>query len=237
HGLINNVEEKLGRDGSKLVEYISWLRDRILSLRIDQDYSPYLHIDVYGTIGIIFENNPLPVAEYLAGLQDAAAPFNLAIEGPVDGDGKERQIELLLAIRKELCRLGSSVKIVADEWCNTLEDIQDFATAKACDMVQIKTPDLGGIQNTVEAVLFCREQGIDAYQGGTCNETDVSARACVHAALASRPCRMLAKPGMGFDEGFTIVNNEMERALAILRMRRDGANRQSIPSGDSDEQA
>jgi len=60
---------------------------------------------------------------------------------------------------------------------------------------------------------------MEAYQGGTCNETDVSARACVHLAMAARPERMLAKPGMGFDEGFMIVNNEMERIIAVLKAR------------------
>ena len=29
HGLINNVEEKLGRDGGKLKEYIRWLAARV----------------------------------------------------------------------------------------------------------------------------------------------------------------------------------------------------------------
>ena len=43
----------------------------------------------------------------------------LYIEGPVDAGNKPDQIRLLTAITKELTRLGSGVKIVADEWCNT----------------------------------------------------------------------------------------------------------------------
>ncbi|WP_238986669.1 hypothetical protein, partial [Paracoccus sp. MKU1] len=80
--------------------------------------------------------------------------------------------------------------------------------------------DLGGIHNTVDAVLHCKAHGVEAYQGGTCNETDISARACLHAALATRPDRVLVKPGMGFDEGMTIVANEMNRVLAVLETRR-----------------
>lgn len=60
---------------------------------------------------------------------------------------------------------------------------------------------------------------MEAYQGGTCNETDISAKACVHAALAARPKCILAKPGMGFDEGFMITRNEMARSLQILKAR------------------
>jgi methylaspartate ammonia-lyase len=131
-------------------------------------------------------------------------------------DGKRRQIEVLRDIRQYLERSGSTVKIVADEWCNTYEDVIDFTDAAACHMVQIKTPDLGGIQEIVESVLYCQAHGMEAYQGGTCNETDVSAQCCVHLAMAARPARMLAKPGMGFDEGFTIVKNEMQRIRAVL---------------------
>ena len=87
-------------------------------------------------------------------------------------------------------------------------------------MAQIKTPDLGGINNIVEAVLYCKEKGFGAYQGGTCNETDRSAQVCVNCAMATKPDQILAKPGMGVDEGFMIVYNEMERILALRKARK-----------------
>jgi len=220
HALINTVDEKLGRDGGKLKEYLRWLARRIEALRMDPLYAPAIHVDVYGTIGQIFGDDPEKVADYVAGLEADAAPFTLYVEGPVDVEEKQRQIEALAAITRRLASAGSSVKIVADEWCNTLEDIRDFADAASCHMIQIKTPDLGGLQDIVDAVLYCKAKGVEAYQGGTCNETDLSARACVHLAMASRPERMLAKPGMGFDEGFCLVKNEMARIGAALRMKK-----------------
>lgn len=219
HGLINNVASKLGRNGGKLQEYMTWLTQRILQLRSDPSYSPVLHVDVYGTIGMIFANDHGMISAYLAGLGERVSPFELYIEGPVDAGSKPRQIALLKEIREALRVRSSSVKIVADEWCNTYQDIVEFVDAECCDMVQIKTPDLGSIHNTVEAVLYCREHGVEAYQGGTCNETDVSARTCLHVAQATRPQRVLVKPGMGFDEGMTIVANEMRRNLAILQAK------------------
>jgi methylaspartate ammonia-lyase len=33
-------------------------------------------------------------------------------------------------------------------------------------------------------------------------------------ALATDAAQLLAKPGMGFDEGYAVVTNEMRRALA-----------------------
>ena len=222
HALINNVEEKLGRNGEKLADYIAWLRDRILAFRHDDSYNPVLHIDCYGTIGAIYGNNNYSaMADYLAKLEEIAKPFHLRIEGPMDCDcDRATQLEALAGLTAELDRRGIQVELVADEWCNTLEDIKLFADHKAGHMVQIKTPDLGGINNTIEAVLYCKEKGIGAYQGGTCNETDRSCQVCVHCAMATQPDQILAKPGMGVDEGFMLTYNEMQRIIALRKARK-----------------
>ncbi|MEE4245192.1 MAG: methylaspartate ammonia-lyase [Kangiellaceae bacterium] len=217
HGLINNVESKLGNNGELLLEYVEWLRGRIIDTRGHDNYRPDIHIDVYGTIGTIFNHDYQRIAQYIAQLQEMAKPFQLYIEGPIDQGDRQKQITGLKAICEQLTILNSPAKIVADEWCNTYQDIIDFADADCCHMLQIKTPDLGSVHNTVKAVLYCKQKGIEAYQGGTCNETDISAHTCVHLALATRPERMLAKPGMGFDEGLMIVKNEMQRSIAQLK--------------------
>lgn len=219
HGLINNVSTKLGENGGRLQEYVTWLTQRIKKLRGSTAYQPTIHIDVYGTIGLIFQNDPVAIARYLLELEERAGQFPLYIEGPVDVGNKQDQIGLLGEIKRQLGEIGSKVRIVADEWCNTYQDIVDFVDAKCCDMVQIKTPDLGSIHNAIEAVLYCHAHGVEAYLGGTCNETDVSARACLHIAQATRPQRVLIKPGMGFDEGLTIVSNEMRRNQTILQTK------------------
>ena len=223
HALINHVEEKLGRNGEKLESYVAWLRDRILQHRENDSYLPVFHIDVYGTIGAIFGNtNYTAMADYIQKLGEIAKPFHLRIEGPMDCDtNRQEQMEALAGLTAELDRRGCDVELVADEWCNTLEDIKLFADNKAGHMVQIKTPDLGGINNTIEAVLYCKEKGIGAYQGGTCNETDRSAQVCVHCAMATQPVQILAKPGMGVDEGYMIVYNEMNRILAIREAKKN----------------
>ena len=217
HALINNVHDKLGEHGEKLAEYVTWLRNRILEHRQNPDYAPVLHIDCYGTIGQVFGNNNYKdMADYIEELGKLAKPFHLRIEGPMDCDcDRETQIEALAGLTAELDKSGCDVELVADEWCNTLEDIKLFADAKAGHMVQIKTPDLGGVNNTIEAVLYCKQKGIGAYQGGTCNETDRIAQVCVNCAMATQPDQILAKPGMGVDEGYMIVYNEMQRILAL----------------------
>ena len=218
HALINNVKTKLGEHGELLEEYVAWLRDRILKLRTREDYLPVFHIDVYGTIGAAFGNDNFEaMADYLAKLEEIAKPFHLRIEGPMDVEDRELQMKALAELTRVVDERGIHVELVADEWCNTLDDIKYFADHKAGHMVQIKTPDLGGINNIAEAVLYCKKKGIGAYQGGTCNETDRSAQVCVNIAMAEQPDQILAKPGMGVDEGYMIVYNEMQRILAVRK--------------------
>lgn len=216
HGLFNHVEEKLGQKGEKLLDYIKWLRDRINAKAPHPGYKPVLHIDVYGTIGMVFGNSSYrAMADYLKTLEEAARPYHLRIEGPMDSGSREAQMKDLAGLTALLDREGIDVELVADEWCNTLEDVIYFADHKAGHMIQIKTPDLGSVHNTVEAVIYCKQKGVSAYQGGTCNETNRSAEVCVQCAMASQPEQILAKPGMGVDEGFMICNNEMRRVLAL----------------------
>lgn len=215
HALFNHVEEKTGVNGEKLKAYIEWLRDRVLSKRVSESYNPTFHIDVYGTLGLVFNNDMEKIASFIGELAEAAKPFKLRIEGPVDVEDKALQIKAMHDIRSFMEAKGIDAEIVADEWCNTLQDIIDFSKEKAGHMAQIKTPDLGGINNAIEAVLYCKEHNMGAYLGGTCNETNRSAEICAHIAMATQPVQMLAKPGMGVDEGYMLVFNEMSRILAL----------------------
>lgn len=214
HGLINNVAELLGADGSILLDYVRWIAARIRALRETEDYRPTLHLDTYGTPGIAFGTVPR-VAEYLARLGEAAEPFALRIEHPMDGGSRDKQIDALVALRAALRQLGSTVEIVADEWCNTLDDVRAFVDAGAADMIQIKTPDLGGLDQTALALRYCVGRGVKAYCGGTCAETERSAQLSVHVAMACGCDQVLAKPGMGADVGLSLVRNEMARVIAL----------------------
>src|SRR6185312_6785937 len=132
---------------------------------------------------------------------------------------QQEQIDRFRSLRVLLKEKGVKVGLIVDEWCNTLEDIKRFADELPSDYVQIKTPDLGGINNTIEAVLYCRSKKMGSSLGGTANETDHSARICTHIGLACSPDFMLSKPGLGVDEAVMIQTNEMARTLAILAAR------------------
>lgn len=221
HALINNVKEKLGEHGEILLDYVKWLRDRILAKRVNPEYYPIFHIDVYGTIGAALNCDTVKMADYIATLVEAAKPFKLRIEGPMDVEDRDKQIEALAALTTEVDRRGIEVELVADEWCNTLEDIKLFADKKAGHVVQIKTPDLGGVNNIADAILYCNKVGIGSYCGGTCNETNRSAEVTTNIGMACGALQVLAKPGMGVDEGFMIVFNEMARVEALVNRRKN----------------
>jgi len=220
HGLINNVEEKLGKDGEIFLEWAKWVRDRIVDIGT-ADYRPVLRYDVYGCIGKAFNNNLDKVVHYLLKVEEVSKPFDVFVEMPIDLKSNEEQLRGMKYLRKELDETGSTLKLIIDEYANTYEEIKEWVGAKGADMIQVKTVDLGGINNIIEAVLYCKKHGVLAYQGGTCNETDKSARVCVNLAVATKPFAMAGKPGMGVDEGVMIVNNEQERLLAILKAKKE----------------
>jgi methylaspartate ammonia-lyase len=100
-----------------------------------------------------------------------------------------------------------------------VENIQLFLDNEAVDMIQVKMPDMGSLHNAIDAVLVCQNRKVGTFIGGSCAETDLSARISAQVALALQPEIILAKPGMGIDEGITIVKNEMDRTLAWIQYK------------------
>lgn len=214
HGLIN-TRALVGTDGEALETYITWIKNRIATLSTNPDYFPVIHIDVYGQIGVEAGGSIAKTADILQRLEHAASPHQLRVEHPIDAGSRDGQIDVLGALRRLLHERGSRVAIVVDEWANTAEDIDLFLSAESVDLVQIKTPDLGSIHHTIDAILNCQAHGVGTVLGGSCTETDRSARVTAHIGIATGVTQMLAKPGMGVDEGLSIVTNEMNRGLRL----------------------
>jgi methylaspartate ammonia-lyase len=223
HGSFANLELDVGRDGQKLLDYAAWVARRVRELG-EPGYQPAVHLDVYGTLGELFNGHVERIAEFLGTLKVRVAPLQLFIETPLIAASRSAQIDAFGALQAALRRQGHDVKLIADEWCNTVEDIQAFADAAVADYLQVKTPDLGGINNTIDALRYCRAKGAGLYLGGSANETEHAARVCTHIALACQVDFMMCKPGQGVDEGLLIQTNEMQRTLALLRHRAAAAS-------------
>jgi methylaspartate ammonia-lyase len=227
HASFQQVERDIGLEGEKLIAYASGIVERIRDIG-DPDYRPRIHLDVYGTLGELFGGEIDAIAVYLSELEAAVQPHELLLESFVIAESRAGQIETFCALRSALARQGSQVKIIVDEWCNTLDDIKAFADSGAADYAQIKTPDLGGINNAIEAVLYARQKGMGCCLGGSGNETDQSARITAQIGLACRPDFLLSKPGFGGDEALMIQTNEMLRTLALIEASR-GVSGPSAP--------
>ena len=218
HGSFANVETDLGHDGHKLIDYADWVSRTIRKLGAP-GYTPIIHLDVYGTIGELFGGDVEQMAGFIGQVADGAAPYDLYLETPMIAGSRQEQIDTFGELRATLSRNGCNVKLVADEWCNTLDDIKAFADTRAADFLQVKAPDLGGVNNSIEALLYCRQKGAGVYMGGSANETDQSARLSAHIALACDADFLMNKPGQGVDEGVMILTNEMQRTLALIASR------------------
>jgi len=214
HGSFTTAQD-LGPGGQVMLDYAKQVADRIKAIGAP-GYKPRVHLDVYGTLGDLFGDDMDAVCEFLGRVKAAVEPYDFLIETPVIADTQAGQIALFKRLREGLKQRGIKIGVIADEWCNTLEDVKIFVDAQAVDYIQIKTPDLGGINNSIEAVLYCKSHGIGCCLGGTANETDLSARVCAQVGLATGPDFMLSKPGIGADEGVMILTNEMVRAIALI---------------------
>jgi methylaspartate ammonia-lyase len=199
----------------KLQEYLLWVRQRIPALA-GEEFKPILHFDLYGALGLKYSNSIPKMVDWLQGAEDILSPYRLIIEEPVDMGSRTEQIEFMAELKAHKDARGLRVVICADEWCNSLDDVKAFVEGNAADMVQLKTPDIGGVHHVIEAALFLKANGIRVYLGGSSSETLVSRRVIAHVALATQPHQLLAAPGMGVDEGYTASYNEMARSLAII---------------------
>jgi methylaspartate ammonia-lyase len=217
HGGFTTVDA-IGTDGEKLVAFVEWMTQRI-GRHSPADHRPTIHLDVYGTIGAICGGDTERTVAYLHCLHLAAAPYPLRIEDPVSagaaGASRDAMRELVEAVDAE----GLPVEIVADEYCNTVEDIGLWADERAAHMIHVKTPDLGSLTNTAEAIQRCRRAAVGVYVGGTMNDTEVSARAALHIALAFGADLVMAKPGAWPDVSLALTRNEMERTLRLCAAR------------------
>lgn len=211
HGLFNSLDS-FGQDGERFLDYVAWLRRRVDELGAP-GYHPSLHLDVYGMLGQVVSLDVDRMATFLAAAESAAGGLSIAVESPCFGKDVEETVDLLARLRSTLRDRGVAVALVADEFCNSDADVAKFVAAEAVDLIQIKMPDLGCLTEAIAAAQICRDAGLGVFIGGSCSETEVSAVASTQVALAVEADQVLAKPGMGVDEGLTIVRNAMRRAL------------------------
>jgi methylaspartate ammonia-lyase len=212
-GQFENLEIELGNEGAKLFEYIDWLKERIgtlgpVSLK---NGNRVITLDFHGALGLIFNNDVERIATYINTLESRCKPHGLHIESPLVMSTFDQQLSQLSALQVALRKRKSTALVIADEWANNLDQIEKLALAQAVGGIHIKMPDTGSILDSGRAVALCRKSELFCLLGGSCTETTTSTTLAVHLAAATAPDALLIKPGISFDEGFSLISTEFSR--------------------------
>jgi methylaspartate ammonia-lyase len=215
HGPVDDADRELGPGGAELSRYLRWLAGRIRELA-GTDYRPAIHLDLRGALGRMHADHVGHMLGQLYTWQTAAAPYSLRIQDPVLASDRQAQIGALAELHEAVRLRKMSVQLAAGAGVRSLEDVRAYAGAGAVDWIHLRLPVLGSVRDTVDAVLACRAAGMGVLLDGGVTGTDLSARAAAHLALACRPDLLVAGPGLGADEGISLVRNEMARALAMI---------------------
>lgn len=205
-GQFEDLPGQIGKGGERLLQWVEDVQQRVKKF----NYSPVLTLDFHGALSQVFQNDLNAVARYLIDLTRAAKPLVLHVESPVEA----KTFEEFSMQMKDLRARGLKAKLIADEWANTPEQVRELPAADAIDEVHLKMPDLGTLSECVEAVGHLKRGGKFCLLGGSCTETVASAELSAHLASVVKPDSLLVKPGMGFDEGYSLMFNTMMRNLA-----------------------
>lgn len=211
-GQFENLESQIGSDGANLLTWIDGFKQRATRF----NYCPTLTLDFHGALDAIFNYSDDKIAEFIALMSQKAAPHALHVESPIVGRTLEDHGLRLANIRTKVQTTSPTTRMIADEWANEVSDIECLIDQKSVDGIHIKMPDTGALSECAEAVRICKQTNTFALLGGSCTETDIGARSSVHLALACSPDALLVKPGMGFDESYAQMYNEMVRSLAYF---------------------
>ena len=214
-GQFEDLDRELGADGTRLFDYVDWLKKRIADLS-PKPIPRAITIDFHGALDQIFRGDIRLVAEFIDKLSRRCQPFDLHVESPVVESTFEAQIQRLLELKTAMRAHGTKARIIADEWANSLAQIEKLSVDKIVDGIHIKMPDTGSLLDSGRAVRICKENGLFVILGGSCTETVTSSRLAAHLGMATGPDAILVKPGISFDEGFSVMKNELLVIQSLL---------------------
>jgi methylaspartate ammonia-lyase len=215
-GQFEHLSQELGPRGDNLLTWITDFKKKAAKF----GYKPTLTLDFHGALDDIFQSDTLKIANFIVEMAKKSKPHALHVESPVVGQTLKDHTNRLKKIRETVKRFSPGTRIIADEWANEVRDIKFLLEHKAVGGVHIKMPDTGSLFECGEAIAACKKFGAFTLLGGSCTETDLGAKASAQLALAFKPDALLVKPGMGFDESYALMFNEMKRSLTTAKNSR-----------------
>jgi methylaspartate ammonia-lyase len=196
----NNHKATLGVNGERLQRHVrqvaAWLQT------VDASFQPMLQLDLRDGLQELFDNDEGKVLGALVGLEQAAKPYILHIQNPVWQDSCEAQQKSLEKLQNYLAFRRLKLKLVADAWVDSLQDVIRFARPEVCHMVHVELPRLGNLEAGITAVLHLKSQNQSVILSGEDNPLTT------HIALATRPTFLSGPPRLHY--------NEMQQMLQFL---------------------
>jgi methylaspartate ammonia-lyase len=135
----------------------------------------------------------------------------------IGDEGLDKQLDKMFEFRKYMTYRRLSTETVANAWIDSVEDVKTQVRRKGADMIHLNMARFGGIDQTIEALLVCKNQSFPVMLGGSPFETVRSAQIACHIAIATQPDLLVAKHSSGDDGGIVLMQNEMARIQTELK--------------------
>ena len=175
----NNHKATLGTNGERLQQHIrqvaAWLQT------LDKSFQPTLTLNLQDGFSDLFGNDEGKVLGALFGLEQAAKPFLLQVQNPVWHDSRKAQQNSLAKLQGYLAIRRMKLKLVADAWIDSLDDVTHFADPKICQMVHVELPRLGNLEAGITAVIHLKSRNLEVVLSGENNALTTQ------IALVTRP--------------------------------------------------
>jgi methylaspartate ammonia-lyase len=188
----NNHKATLGANGERLQRHIrqvaAWLQT------LEASFQPAIHLDLQEGFRDLFGNDEGKVLGALFGLEQAAKPYRLQVQNPFWQDSLEAQLDSMTKLQNYLCIRHLKLKLVADAWVDSFDDVVQFADPTVCQMVHVELPRLGNLEAGITAVLHLKSQNQSVILSG--EDTALT----THIALATTPTSLCGSPQLHYNE-------------------------------------
>jgi methylaspartate ammonia-lyase len=182
----------LGANGERLQRHIRQVAGWLQTL--DSSFQPTLHLDLQDGFSELFENDEGKILGALFGLEQAAKPYSLQVQNAVWRQSLEGQLDAFTKLQSYLAVRRMKLKLVADAWVDSLDDVALFADPKVCQMVHINLPRLGNLDAGITAVLHLKSHNQQVILSGEDNALTT------HISLAMRPTYLSGPPQLHYNE-------------------------------------
>jgi methylaspartate ammonia-lyase len=216
---LNDPAGILGREGERLQRSMRLLKENLDLVGMNQNEFT-IHLDVRGGLGDIFRYDSGRILGALVGLEQVLSPYPLQVENLVVMPDLSAQIQKLGEIKNYINIRNMNVQLVADAWCDSLENVLEISKSGAVDLVHVQMSRLGRIDSALQAIAACKAADVGVILAGASTQGDDWARLTCNLALATQPAYLSINQSTESVPTYPWYHAEMTRTLAGIAVRR-----------------